>query len=104
MSAVAHILLRRSVMVVYRVKKGDSLKSVAESFGINICDIVRENKLTDILPGMRVVIPVKKGAAYTVQPYDTMDIIAEKFKVSRDSLAEVNKCEKVFLGQIIYIP
>jgi len=55
-------LAKNSDSITYRVRKGDSLSSIAKSHGINIKDLVRWNSDTDNLkPGDRLTLFVSNS-------------------------------------------
>lgn len=91
-------------MKTYRVIKGDTLESIASYAGLSVIELSRANRLTSVLPGMRLLIPSRKGIPYVVQPYDTLIKIANKFNTDVKKLIELNHVERVFLGQLIFIP
>lgn len=91
-------------MKTYRAIKGDTLESIASEAGLSVIELSRANRLTSVLPGMRLLIPPRKGIPYVVQPYDTLIKIANKFNTDVKKLIELNNVERVFLGQLIFIP
>ncbi len=91
-------------MNVYKVRKGDTLDSIALSYKLTAMELARANRLNYVMPGMRLLIPNRKGIPYTVQPYDTLEKIAKRFSIDIKTLIELNNTERVFLGQLIYIP
>lgn len=92
-------------MIIYRVNKEDSIESIALKYKTTPQQIIETNRLkAKIMAGMRLFIPEYYGKPYTVQPYDTMDTIAKKFGIDKQELIIANKCERVFLGQKIFIP
>lgn len=102
-------------MQTYIVAKGDSLWLIARKFGVTLEDLVKANpQIKDankIYPGNRVHIPLpmQNGKPYyTVQPGDTMWLIAKKFSLPLDMLLKANPqivdADKIDIGQKITIP
>ena len=95
---------------VYDVQSGDTLVTIASSFGISPATIMMENNLkTDsaIKPGQVLTILPTNGLSYTMKPGDTLEAIASKYKISVDDLLEVNDLElpsDAQVGDNIIIP
>lgn len=51
-----------AVMFYHDVKKGDTLSNVAESYSVNIADIIRWNQLnsSELTPGTKLIIMLKQ--------------------------------------------
>lgn len=104
--------------LLYTVRPGDSLYSIAEQLGTNLQMLVQINALyppvTDpdrIYPG-QVLLARLPGMAeqssvlYQVQPGDTLYRIGERFSLSVDMLAELNQIQEPNLlrvDQLLYI-
>lgn len=59
----AQRLAKNSDSITYRVRKGDSLSSIAKRHGVNIKDVMRWNNDTDNLqPGDQLTLFVKNSA------------------------------------------
>lgn len=91
-------------MNVYKVVKGDTLESIAKRYKLSVIELSLTNNLKAVCPGMRLLIPLRKGIPYTVQPHDNMESIASKFNVDVGQLCELNNTVRVFLGQLIFVP
>ncbi len=82
---------RRGV-ITYTVQAGDTLFGIANQFGLRPESILWANydALQDnphlLTPGMDLAIPPVNGIVYTVQAGDTVDSIAEKYKVTSDAI------------------
>ena len=89
--------------IVYTVKKGDNLYSIARKYGTSVDDIKRYNGLTDNLldVGDRLVIPCEDGGSeykplennyisYTVQKGDSLYSIAKKYNTTVDKIMDDN--------------
>ncbi len=84
--------------VVYQVRKGDSLWSIARKHGVTVQQLREWNNLgngSTIRPGQRLTIR-KSGAAarvvvYQVRPGDTLSAIAQRHGVSTEQLLRWNR-------------
>ena len=83
---------------IYKVKKGDSIESIAEMFGVDKKMIFPQ----EIEAGDRVIINLKKLKCYVVMPGDTIDIIANKLNMDK-SLLISKEIEPLFVGKHIFL-
>lgn len=91
--------------ILYTVKRGDSLKSVASEFGAAPSEIAERNGLKgEPFEGMKLIVGKQRAFGYTVRPFDTAESIARKFGVSTERLKNINGTEAVFVGQRIFVP
>jgi murein DD-endopeptidase MepM/ murein hydrolase activator NlpD len=94
----------------YTVASGDSIISIASSFGISPQTIMMENKLSEtatIKPGQRLVILPTTGISHRVGSTETVESIAGKYKVSEDDILDLNDielAEDVQAGATLIIP
>lgn len=117
-------------VVEYAVQQGDTLVSIAARFGVTVEALRQANALTsDMLQiGQILVIPASPPAAapgseapaatptaalvtiaqpYTVQRGDTLNLIAQRWGVSVETLLAYNpgvRPEALAVGQTIYVP
>lgn len=96
-------------MEIYIVKQGDTLQSIADSFGISVQKLVQDNGLDfrdRLIAGETLVIAHPKQV-YTVQEGDNLQDIANKFNVSVIQLLINNpflsEREYIFPGETIVI-
>lgn len=97
----------------YVVKKGDSLWSIANNFGITVDELKTANNLTNNLlsSGQILVIPQKETAEegkviYAVQKGDSLWSIAKKYGINVNELKEYNNLttNSLTIGQELLIP
>jgi murein DD-endopeptidase MepM/ murein hydrolase activator NlpD len=94
----------------YTVTSGDSIISIASSFGISPQTIMMENKLnetTTLKPGQKLTILPTTGISHTVGGSETVESIAGKYKVSEDDILDLNDielAEDVSAGATLVIP
>ena len=104
----------------YFVNPGDTLRSIAEQFGISVDALLRFNGLSpaegdQLQLGQRLFIPATVRAptpaiqSYIVQRGDTLRSIADQFGVGVDALLRFNglspvEGDQLQLGQRLYIP
>lgn len=96
-------------IIEYIIKKGDTLGSIANKFGISLDTITIENNLSSkslIQPGMKLNILPVSGISYKVIKGDTLLGIANKYKVDQEEIVKTNNLNNDLLtiGQKIIIP
>lgn len=102
--------------LVYNVKAGDTLWSIANNYGISVNDIVDFNNLgtTFLQVGQQLLIPNNdnneqnqvEGITYVVKPGDTLWNISKKYNVSVNEIKDANGLTNNMLsiGQQLIIP
>lgn len=97
------------LMVIYVVRRGDSLWSISRRFGVSMDRISQVNGLNQLpylVEGQALVIPSTERV-YRVQPGDTIWAIARRFNVSVNGIVELNNIanpELLYPGMILRIP
>ena len=95
---------------IYQVKKGDTLYSIANKYGISLNELKAINELDSDNLSIGQLLNVPSGLSvantYTVSKGDTLYGIAKKFNTSIDKLKETNNLDNNMLsiGQKIIIP
>lgn len=91
---------------IYIVKKGDSLWSIAQRYGINVNDLIQANNLSSltIYIGQELIVPGIQE--YVVQKGDTLWAISQKYNTTVNDLIQKNNLTSTILmpGQILVIP
>ena len=97
-------------LVVYVVKSGDSIYSIARQYGVTPESITAMNQLTNpgqLVVGQSIVIP-QGQRVYTVNPGDTLYSIARQFGVTYESLLgenpDIGPDARIYPGQVLVIP
>lgn len=97
-------------MIIYTVKNGDSLYSIARNYGITTADLERFNALPDpsrLSVGQDILIPVP-GFVYAVKSGDSLYSIASRYQLSLEELLAANQILRppytIIPGDIINIP
>ena len=93
---------------VYVVKKGDTLYSIAKSFGTTVETIKDANAITSnsIYPYQSIIIPLKFNVGeYLVKKGDTLYQIAKKYGMTVNELKGVNglTTDTIFAGNVLFI-
>ena len=127
--AVSHAAPLGADTVVYVVKPGDTLRSIAAAHGTTIGAIVRANNMANpdvIYPGQRLTIPVRGGSApvagpaptavtkppvgasvyHTVKLGDTLDKVARAYGTSAAAIIAANGIRNpdlIWVGQKLLI-
>jgi LysM repeat protein len=113
----------RAASVVYTIKPGDSVSSIAHRHGVSVQALLAANRLSwssVIYVGHKLVIPGKAGSSsstsrqvhatggkYTVKPGDTVSAIAHRFGVPVQSMLEANRlgwASIIYPGEKLRIP
>lgn len=95
---------------VHVVKSGDTLTSIAKSFGVNVNDLAKDNdfkKGQTLRLGQKITGPASEQKAYVVQTGDTMFSIAKRFNVTAAALADENDLKAtsaIKKGQKLILP
>ena len=97
---------------VYIVKKGDSLYSIANKYGITVNDLKDINNLTSntLQIGQKLIIPIQKeqeeAGIYTVKSGDTLYSIAKEYNTTISELMNLNnlKTATLSIGQQLKLP
>lgn len=77
----------------YTVRDGDTLSSVAKTFGVSVNTIVWANNIkrnVSLKPGDTLVILPVSGVKHAVQSGDTLEIIAKKYNGNLDEILAFN--------------
>ncbi len=104
--------------VVYTVKSGDTLTSIAKKYGTTVDKIAKDNKIANpniIYPGQKLKITTKstskpvtvtKYVTYTVKSGDTLSAIANKYGTTVSKIAKDNNISNpdlIYPGQKLKI-
>ena len=93
----------------YRVKKGDSVSSIAKKFDVSVGAVIASNNITNarkLQEGMTLKVPNIDGIPYQVQKGDNLSKISASFKVPLEVILDVNdiKSDNITAGETIFIP
>jgi len=97
-------------VIIYEVKQGDTLGSIAAANHISVNTIMWSNELDNvdsIMPGDKIFILPVSGLTYTVKTGDTIDSIADKYKADKEKIISFNDLHangELTVGQDIIIP
>ena len=99
----------KSAIATYKVKSGDTISSIADSFGISVNTIVWANNLDragKLTIGKTLAILPVSGITYTVRRGDTIDGIAKKYSAETRDIRDFNDKTKgsLIVGEKIIIP
>jgi LysM repeat protein len=94
----------------YEVQSGDTLLSIAETFGVDVDTILSNNGIDDpdtIKPGSELRILPVKGLEYTVQPGETLADISWRYQVDLGLLLDYNDLndpDVIHVGAKLVVP
>jgi murein DD-endopeptidase MepM/ murein hydrolase activator NlpD len=97
---------------IHIVQAGETLHGIAQRYGTTVDAMVAFNGLADpdrIVAGQRLLIPVPgmRTTDYTVQPGDTLAMIARRFGAASQDVARLNHLANpslIYVGQKLLIP
>jgi len=81
----------RGEIVEYVVRKGDTVSSIANKFGVSIDTIIWANNIksvTSIKPGDRLSIPPVTGVVHKVQRGETVYSVAKKYQANPQAIVD----------------
>jgi murein DD-endopeptidase MepM/ murein hydrolase activator NlpD len=94
----------------YTLSKTDTLWTIASFYGVSPEAVAFANGITDpyhLQLGRQIMIPPLEGALYTVSKDDTVESVAERFKVDASVIRDYNRLyfepEHFAPGQLIFI-
>jgi spore germination protein len=97
-------------MIIYTVKSGDSLYSIARNYGVTLGEIERFNQLPNperLIVGQTVLIPVE-GSTHEVESGESLYSIALHHNITLDEIIKanpnINPPYTIYAGQIINVP
>ncbi len=94
----------------YVVQSGDTLSSIAKTFGIDIDTIARANNISAkavLNPGDKLIILPVSGLLHYVKEGDTVSSIAQTYQVNPKDIIDFNELSKdgqIFIGDLLIIP
>lgn len=100
----------RKEIIEYTVQSGDTLKSIAQNFGISLNTLLWANDLTSsskIKTGQKLIILPVSGVIHFVKSGDTLSAIAKTYKAQTDEIIEMNEIadeSDIYIGDILVIP
>ena len=86
-------------IIIYKIKKDETLNSVAKKFCVNTGAISPQK----FERGDRVVIRLKNKRLYIVKPGDTLPSIAATLGISIEELIKINGSKIIFVGKHLFI-
>jgi LysM repeat protein/3D (Asp-Asp-Asp) domain-containing protein len=95
---------------VYTVREGDTLRSIAEAFKLDLLSLIDMNGLADpdlIRPGSRLRISTKDNLEHVVGPGETVGDIAWRYSVESHALLEANSLsdpDRIVVGTVLVVP
>lgn len=109
-SRLAPSVAPRTEVIKYKVKEGDVVSTIAESFGLSVATVLWANNLSTysyIRPGDELTIPPLNGVMHKVAKGDTVEKLAKKYDSDKDNILAWNKLGEtgaLTVGETIMIP
>jgi murein DD-endopeptidase MepM/ murein hydrolase activator NlpD len=100
---------KRWHIVEYKVKKNESLWTIAGKFDIPHKMLIKLNNISNpdiIKAGAVIKVPSKDGVDYKIKKGDTLSEIAKKYKIEIDKISNQNNIKngRIIAGKTIFIP
>ncbi len=92
-NVLGDVASNRNAIQQYVVQSGDTVSSIAASFGVSAQTLLWSNNLSDsslIKPGQTLYILPTSGVAHTVRSGETVEGLASKYNASVDDILEYN--------------
>jgi membrane-bound lytic murein transglycosylase D len=93
--------------IIYKVKRGDNLSTLARLFNGNTRNIRKANglKSNKLYVGQKIILPNTKKGIYTVKPGDHLIKISRKFNQPLEAILKLNalKQKKIYPGQKLVV-
>jgi len=88
--------------ILYRMKKGEDVNSVANKFNTSPDKIVLKS-VNEHFEGEFVEILTSNQYSHIVKPLEDINFIAKKYNVSIEHIVKINnlKSKRLFIGQIL---
>jgi len=100
-----------ALIEMYRVRKGDTLSTIAARFHVSMMTLWWANKSsmkskTDLHVGQLLKVPPVSGLVVTVGTSDTLDSLAAKYRVDARSILDMNQLTDptLVVGQVLVVP
>jgi len=93
-SPLSNIIPSRDGLLIYKIKKGDTLSTVAANFGISLNTILWANdglQSSRLRPGQEIAILPVSGVVHQVTEGETLESIAELYAVDTRQIIKFNK-------------
>lgn len=89
---------------IYKCLAGDTVRSIAEKFGMDMCDMIVLNRLSDdVSAGDELLIIKNRGEPYRVKAGDSYETICAKFGIKTGDFDKNHVRHNIYPGNIIYI-
>lgn len=95
-------------LMVYKVKEGDTLSEIADSFGISVNTLIWANKnlsSRSLKPGQEIILLPVSGVIHKVASNETLESIANLYKIDIEKIKKYNDVSGVLaVGTTLVIP
>jgi LysM repeat protein len=102
--------LAQAAVNVHTVEPGDTVRSIADSYGVSSETVLAANSLDDpdlLRIGQDVLVPSLNGALHTVRSGETLHDIADAYGVSSDAILSANSLtdpDLLRVGSVLVVP
>lgn len=95
----------KAELILYQIKHGNTLESIASIFDVQINSIVRNNYNVDLYEGEVVKVVRQTQTYHIVKPMETLSSISSMYSVDMDTIIRINSLssKRLFVGQKLVI-
>ncbi|GAA4720582.1 M23 family metallopeptidase [Brevibacillus fulvus] len=101
----------QNTVITYMVQPGDTLSEIAYKYGVDLKDLIEENRLNNPnMVGIGIKLNIRRNEiAHTVARDETLDSIARRYQVRKELLIDRNPLlrlmpDNLYVGQTVYVP
>lgn len=95
---------KRNPFGLYRVQRGDTLRSVCARFSLPPALVAAKNGLRAFPPeGSILLLPEAAGETYLVRPGETLVSVCKKFCMTEEEFSARNGCSYVYPMQLVLV-
>ena len=94
----------RGYDVIHRMEAGETVHGVAVKYRLPVHIVTAANPNAEAYEGQRLIIPDSTGHTVTVQPGETVELLARRYRTTPEQLLRLNKAEYLYPFMVILVP
>lgn len=97
-----------TAVIQYIVKEGDTLSSIATTFGTTVSNLKKINGISSVKPKDKIVVTNEEnGILYKIRETQNIKVFADKYNLNLEDLMSLNyiadSTEMLYKGQEIFV-